>query len=313
MQLRPPVVDSPLICIVGPTASGKTGLALEVAPLFDGEVVAADSRQIYRGMNIGTSKPTMCEQKRLRHHMIDVADPFDEFSVVSYLRGALEAINEIESRGRTPFLVGGTGQYVEALTRGVSPAPANPEIRRKLEDDLVRYGIDDLAARLRSLDPVGAGTIDLKNPRRVLRAIEVKLATGKSIRELEERGQPARRTLVLGLHLPRAELSERIRLRVDMMIEQGLLDEARRLWSSGHGKDSVASRTIGYSQAFDYLFGRCTLAEAREATAVATRQYARRQMTWFRNRERVEWYPRGRDTVDGVSRRIREFLAGEGA
>ena len=313
MRLKPPLVDSPLICIVGPTASGKTDLAVEVAPLFNGEVVAADSRQIYRSMDIGTSKPTASEQKRIRHHMIDVADPFDEFSVVSYLRGALEAIEEIESRGRTPFLVGGTGQYVEALTRGVSPAPTSAGIRRRLEDDLARHGIDELATRLRSLDPLAAGTTDLKNPRRVLRAIEVQLATGNSIRELEERGSPARRALVLGLDLPRAELSERIRDRVDMMIERGLLDEARRLWSSGYGKDSVASRTIGYGQAFAYLFGRCTLAEARGATAVATRQYARRQMTWFRNRERVEWYPRGQDTVDRVSRRIHEFLAGEGA
>ena len=313
MRLKPPLVDSPLICIVGPTASGKTDLAVEVAPLFNGQVVAADSRQIYRGMDIGTSKPTASEQKRIRHHMIDVADPFDDFSVVSYLRGALEAIKEIESRGRTPFLVGGTGQYVEALTRGVSPAPTSASIRRRLEDDLARHGIDELATRLRSLDPLAAGTTDLKNPRRVLRAIEVKLATGKSIRELEERGRPARRTLVLGLHLRRAELSERIRDRVDMMIERGLLDEARRLWSGGYAGKSVASRTIGYRQAFDYLFGRCTLAEAREATAVATRQYARRQMTWFRNRERVEWYPRGQDTVDRVSRRIHEFLAGAGA
>ncbi|MCY4107659.1 MAG: tRNA (adenosine(37)-N6)-dimethylallyltransferase MiaA [Chloroflexi bacterium] len=313
MQLKPPLIDSPLICIVGPTAAGKTDLALEVAPLFDGEVVAADSRQIYRGMDIGTSKPTASEQKRVRHHMIDVADPFDEFSVVSYRRGALEAIKEIESRGRTPFLVGGTGQYVEALTRGVSPAPTNAGIRRKLEDDLARHGIDELAARLRRLDPLAAGTIDLKNPRRVLRAIEVKLATGNSIRELEERGSPARRVLVVGLRLSRVELSERIRRRVDMMIDRGLLDEARRLWSSGHGKASVASRTIGYSQAFDYLSGRCTLAEAREATAVATRQYARRQSTWFRNRESVEWYPRGPDTVAQVSRRVHEFLASASA
>ena len=313
MQLKSPLIDSPLICIVGPTAAGKTDLALEVAPLFEGEVVAADSRQIYRGMDIGTSKPSASEQKRVRHHMIDVADPFDDFSVVSYLRGALEAIKEIESRGRTPFLVGGTGQYVEALTRGVSPAPANPEIRRKLEDDLARHGIDDLATRLMSLDSLAAGSIDLKNPRRVLRAMEVKLATGKSIRDLEERGRPARRALVVGLRLPRAELAERVLNRTDDMIARGLVDECRRLWSGGYAGNSVASRTIGYRQAFDYLFGRCTLAEAREATAVATTQYARRQMTWFRNRESVEWFPRGPDTVDRVSRRIHEFLAGAGA
>ena len=310
LQSEPPLVDSPLICLVGPTASGKTDLAMEVAPRFNGEVVAADSRQIYRGMDIGTSKPTMREQKRVRHHMIDIADPFDEFSVVRYLHGALEAIEDIESRGRTPFLVGGAGQYVEALTHGVSPAPTSAEIRRELEDDLARHGIDRLADRLRSLDPLGARTVDLKNPRRVLRAIEVKLATGKSIRELERRGRPARRTLVLGLHLPRAELSDRIRRRIDVMIEKGLLDEARRLWAGGHAESSVASRTIGYCQAFAYLFGRCTLAEAREATAAATRQYARRQMTWFRNRESVEWYSHGPDTVEQVSRRIHDFLSG---
>ena len=310
MQSESPLVDSPLICLVGPTASGKTDLAMEIVPRFNGEVVAADSRQIYRGMDIGTSKPTRWEQKRVRHHMIDVADPFDEFSVVRYLQGALKAMEAIESRGRTPFLVGGAGQYVEALTRGVSPAPTNAEIRRELENDLARQGIDRLADRLRSLDPLGARTVDLKNPRRVLRAMEVKLATGKSIRELEKRGRPTRRTLVLGLHLPRAELSNRIQRRIDVMIEKGLLDEARRLWAGGHAENSVASRTIGYRQAFDYLFGRCTLSEAREATAATTRQYARRQMTWFRNRESVEWYSHGQDTVEQISRRIDEFLAG---
>ena len=310
MQSQPPLVESPLICLVGPTASGKTDLALEIAPRFNGEVVAADSRQIYRGMDIGTSKPTMSEQRRVRHHMIDVANPFDKFSVVSYLRGALEAIEDIESRGRTPFLVGGTGQYVEALTRGVSPAPTSAKIRRELEDDLARQGVDRLADRLRGLDPLGARTVDLKNPRRVLRAIEVKLATGKSIRELEARGRPARRTLVLGLHVPRAELSDRIRHRVDVMIQKGLIDEARRLWAGGHAGRSVASRTIGYCQAFAYLFGRCTLVEAREATAAATRRYARRQMTWFRNRESVEWYAQGPDAVEQISRRIDEFVSG---
>ena len=313
MQSTRPRVDSPLICLVGPTASGKTDLAMEIVPRFNGEVVAADSRQIYRGLDIGVSKPTASEQRHVRHHMIDVADPFDEFSVVRYLRGALEAIEDIESRGRTPFLVGGAGQYVEALTRGLSPAPASAEIRRELEDDLARHGIDRLADRLRSLDPLAARTIDLKNPRRVLRAIEVKLATGKSIREMETRGRPARRTLVLGLDLPRAELSKRIRRRIDVMIQKGLIDEARGLWAGGHARTSVASKTIGYWQAFAYLFGRCTLAQAREATAAATGQYARRQMTWFRNRESVEWRSQGPDTVQQISRRIDEFLSGGSA
>ena len=310
MQTEPPLVDSPLICLVGPTASGKTDLAMEMAPRFNGEVVSADSRQIYRGMDLGTSKPTKSQQNHVRHYMIDVADPFDAYSVVLYLRGALDAIETIESRGKLPFLVGGTGQYVEALTRGISPASYDRDIRRELEGDLEQFGIAVVAERLRDLDPRGAATTDLRNPRRVLRALEVKLATGRSIRDEEQPGRRARDTLVLGLDVPRSELIARIRNRTANMFENGLLDESRRLWGTGHAGNSAASRSIGYREAFAYLFGNSTLRKAREATVNATSRYARRQTTWFRNRETVDWYSHGPDTADRISRRIDEFLAG---
>ncbi|MDP6184562.1 MAG: tRNA (adenosine(37)-N6)-dimethylallyltransferase MiaA [Gammaproteobacteria bacterium] len=308
MQSEPPLVDLPLICLVGPTASGKTDLAMEVVPSFDGEVVAADSRQIYRGMNVGTSKPTQSQQEHVKHHMIDVADPFDDYSVVRYLRGALEAIEAIESRNKVPFLVGGTGHYVEALTRGLAPAPYTPDLRRELERDLEQFGVDTLAERLQDLDPRGAQTTDLRNPRRVLRALEVKLATGHSIRDEERPGRSARHALVLGLDVPRSELIGRIQNRSAKMFENGLLDETRRLWSSGYARESAASRSIGYREVFEYLLGNSTLRTAREATVKATSRYARRQMTWFRNRETVEWYSQGPDTTGQISRRIDEFL-----
>ncbi len=305
---RGPMVDLPLICVVGPTASGKTDLALQLAASVGGEIVAADSRQIYRGMDIGTAKPSQQQRKLVPHHMIDVAGVLDRYSVVRYFREAMAAIESIEARGRVPFLVGGTGQYVEAFTRGIDPAPSDAEMRARLEEDLRRDGLESMARRLRELDPAAAGTTDLRNPRRVVRALEIQLAEGRSIRELERPGQSARQTLVIGLDVPRPELLHRIARRTEWMYGAGLLDEARRFWGSGHARDSVASATIGYRDAFAYLAGLRSLREAKDATTKATGQYARRQMTWFRNRESVEWYHPGAAMTQDILLRIDGFL-----
>ena len=303
-------LERPIVCIVGPTASGKTAAAIELAIALEGEIVSADSVQLYRRLDVGTAKPTAEQRAAVRHHMIDVADPVEIYSAVRYAQEAIRAIEEAEGRGALPFLVGGTGQYVAAITQGLSPAPAppNPELRGRLEDDLRSRGLAALAARLADIDPRAAETVDLHNPRRVLRALEVRLATGRSIRELERPGRPARRALVLGLTVERGELSRRIAARTAAMFEAGLVDEVRGLAAMGYSWGSAVGVALGYKQVLGYLLGRAGLTEAREETVAATRRYARRQMTWFRNRERVEWFDARADTVKRMRRRIDVFL-----
>lgn len=306
-----PIKDLPLICLVGPTGAGKTVAAIELAVRLNGEIVCADSRQVFRRMDIGTAKPTVEQRTRVRHHLLDVADSMEDFSVVRFRREALAAIDEIESKGKLPFLVGGTGQYVEAMTKGLSPAPAPPDpaLRDHLQRILDQRGPAALIDKLRELDPSAGAGIDLKNPRRVMRALEVQIQTGQSIRQLERPGQPARRALVLGIDVPRPELRERIRRRVDQMFRDGFVDEVRGLWSSGYAYGSAASTAIGYAQVFAYLLGRCRLAEAQQATVTATHGYARRQVTWFKNRESVHWIAAGDEMLDAMTRQALDFLS----
>ena len=300
----------PLVCVVGPTGTGKSSAAIELARRFDGEIVSADSRQVYRGMDIGTAKVGHRERALVPHHLLDVCDPDDEYSIHRFATDARTAIAGIQTRDRLPIVVGGTGHYVSALTRGILPpgvAP-DPALRAELERLRRERGVEALAERLREIDPTAAAEIDLDNPRRLVRAIEIKSATGRSIRELESVRPVDWRPLVLGLRMERARLIDRIANRTRGMFIGGLPDEIRRLLAGGYGRDSAVGRSIGYAEGLAYLLGNRSLEEAIAGTTVTTRQYARRQMTWFRNRESVKWFDVGDNLVDNLTRAVDEFL-----
>ena len=281
----------PLIAIVGPTAVGKTSLAVDLCQRFGGEVINADSRQVYRGMDIGTAKIGPAERALVPHHLLDLCSPADDYSVRQFTTDAKNAISAIHAREHLPILVGGTGHYVASLTQGLLPpavAP-DPELRADLDRLLQESGVPALADRLLQVDPLAHAEIDLQNPRRLVRAIEVQLSTGKSIRELESTQPVPWRPLVFGLRMEREVLADAIAARTHAMFSSGLLDEIRRLLAAGFSWNSALGRSIGYVEGLSHLFGRLSREEAIQATATATRQYARRQMTWFRNRETVHW------------------------
>ena len=305
----------PLICVVGPTGTGKSAAAIALAHRFDGEVVSADSRQVYRGMDIGTAKVGDIERAAVPHHLLDIRAPDQPYSVHEFARDAEEAIAAIRARGRLPIVAGGTGHYLAALTRGFLPAAVEPDpaLRAELERLQEEQGVAALAERLRRVDPVVAADIDLENPRRVVRAIEVKTVTGRSIREIESARPLPWRSLALGLSMEREALAERIAERAAGMFGGGLLDEIRRLLIGGYGRGSVLDRSIGYREGLAHLFGDLSRREAIAATATATRQYARRQMTWLRNRESAQWFEVGNNLEDKLALAVEDFLAAASA
>src|SRR5581483_7626459 len=268
--------------IAGATATGKTALAIALAERLRGEVVNADSRQVYRGMDIGTAKPTPGERRRARHWLIDIRDPDQPFSLAEFLHLAHEAIADIRARGMRPIVAGGTAQYLFALVEGWSPprVPPDPGLRAELEATVERDGVAALAAELQRLDPARAAAVDARNPRRLIRAIEVARAGGAA-------DAVARRpldALVLVLDMPRDALYARIDARVDAMFASGLVDEVRRLNAAGYGCDLPALASIGYRECCAYLDGRCPLAEAIARAKTATHRLARMQATWLRRR-----------------------------
>jgi tRNA dimethylallyltransferase len=301
----------PLVCVVGPTGTGKSAAAIALARRFDGEVVSADSRQVYRGMDIGTAKVGEAERAGVPHHLLDIRAPNQPYSVHEFARDAERAIAAIHARGRLPIVAGGTGHYLAALTRGFLPAAVepNPALRAELERLQQEQGVVALAERLRAVDPIAAEDIDLENPRRLVRAIEVRLATGKSIREVESERDVPWRPLVLGLNMERETLAERIAARAAGMFGGGLLDEIRGLLAGGYGRGSVLDRSIGYKEGLRHLFGDLSRREAIAATTIATRQYARRQMTWLRNRESAQWFEVGDNLEEELAATVGEFLA----
>ncbi len=300
----------PLICVVGPTGTGKSAAAIALARRFDGEVVSADSRQVYRGMDIGTAKVGAVDRAAVAHHLLDIRDPDQAYSVHEFAGDAGAAIAAIRARGRLPIVAGGTGHYVAALTRGFLPAAVAPDpaLRAELDRLLEEHGVAALAERLRAVDPIAAADIDLGNPRRLMRAIEVKTATGRSIREIETTQPVPWRPLVLGLSIERDALAERIAGRARAMFAGGLRDEIRRLLARGYGRGSVLDRSIGYAEGLAHLFGGLSAEEAVDATTIASRQYARRQMTWFRNRESVQWFEVGDNLGNELAVAVEDFL-----
>jgi tRNA dimethylallyltransferase len=278
-----------LLVLVGPTAVGKTSLSLQLARHFNGEIVSADSRLFYRGMDIGTAKPTAGERQAIPHHLIDICDPDETLSLGQYQRLAYRTIDEILSRGRLPILVGGTGQYVWAVVEGwgipeVAPRPA---LRAALE----KLGEAELGRWLAALDPMAAGRIDSRNVRRVIRALEVTVVTGRPISELQRKQPPPYDIRILGLLRDRGSLYARIDQRVDTMMADGLADELRRLREAGYGPELPPMSGLGYRQLQDYLDGKLSLDAAVERIKFETHRFARQQATWFRRDDpRILWF-----------------------
>ena len=282
----------PLLAIVGPTAAGKTGLAVALAQRFAGEVINADSRQLYRYMDVGTAKPTSLEQSRAPHHLLDIADPEDQFSLGEFLASVRALPQEIRQRGHLPILAGGTGQYVWALLEGwqVPTVPPDPEFRSRKLIEAETKGGAALHAELRGIDPQRASELDPRNLRRVIRALEINRFTGSRPSELTKgRGAP-RTALILGLTMEREELYRRIDDRVDQMMEQGFLEEVVGLARMGYRLGQGPLDSPGYRELGQYLAGELSLEESVQRTKYQTHRLARRQYTWFKpNDPRIRW------------------------
>ena len=307
--------DYPALAIVGPTASGKSRLALAVAGEFGGEIVSCDALQVYRAMDIGTAKPTPEERSEIPHHMLDLRDPGDDFSAGDYQRLAREALHAIAARGRLPVVTGGTGFYLKALIDGLFEGPAREEaLRERLRRIISRKGAGRLHMVLRKVDPRSAERISVADAARILRALEVYFLTGRQLSSWQSQPRLALhgfRWLKLGIAWPRDRLYDRINSRVDRMYRDGLVEECRAILRS-HPKHCHALKAIGYRQCSVFLDGGCTLEQAMDHTRQETRRYAKRQLTWFRSLPDIIWIEGEEDferMFDIASRRIREWLS----
>lgn len=292
-----------IISLVGPTASGKTAVGVSLAEQISGEVVSADSMQIYRGLDIGTAKPTVEEIRDVPHHMLDVVDPEESFSVAAYVAMADAVICDILARGKVPILVGGTGQYHEAVVRGLqfAPTPEDKALRQALEEEITRVGGEVLLQRLEAVDPETASRLFPNDHKRIVRALEIYELTGKtqSYHDAETQKIPPRyEALYLGLACEdRAVQRQRIADRVDVMMTQGFLEEVERYLSLP--SDCTAMQAIGYRELRGYLQGTCSLEEAVSLLKIRSQQYGKRQLTWFRNRMTVDFvFGTGESAVD---------------
>jgi tRNA dimethylallyltransferase len=286
-------MPGPVIAVVGPTAAGKSGLGVALALALGGEVVNADSMQLYRGMDIGTAKLTAAQRRGVPHHMLDIWDVRRTANVAEYQRLARAAVAGIQGRGRTPILVGGSGLYARAVLDRLEFPGTEPALRQRLEAQLAREGPTALHERLRRADPAAAAAILPGNGRRIVRALEVIEISGRPFTATMPAFQENRPAVQIGLTLPRPGLDERIAARVDRMWQAGLEAEVRNLAAQGLREGKTASRALGYQQLLRYLDGEWTLDEARLETTKATRRFARRQESWFRRDPRVRWLDAG--------------------
>ncbi|HMK34447.1 MAG TPA: tRNA (adenosine(37)-N6)-dimethylallyltransferase MiaA [Desulfomonilaceae bacterium] len=294
-----------IVVIAGPTASGKTAVGIELAEKLDGEIVSADSIQIYRFMNIGSAKPTVRERSRVPHHLVDICDPDENFSAGDYVRVARECIRGILERGRVPLVVGGTGLYIRLLLGGIAKMPpAQPRLRKQLRAEELQKGQSTLFRRLAEVDPETAAVTQPSNLSRIIRSLEVFESTGKKISEIQKehalQDRPYR-TLFLSLDPGRSVLYERIDNRVDNMIKGGLLDEVAALYARGYRRELKSMQSLGYRHAGMILSGEVDTPEAVGLMKRDTRRYAKRQFTWFRSEPEVLWIgPEQREDVGSV-------------
>ncbi|TMF52714.1 MAG: tRNA (adenosine(37)-N6)-dimethylallyltransferase MiaA [Chloroflexi bacterium] len=286
-----------MVAVVGPTASGKTAIAIAAAHRLNGELVSVDSRQVYRHCDIGTNKPTPDELGGVPCRLLDVVDPGTPFTVADYQRLAMTAVADIDRDSRLPILQGGTGLYLRALLDGwnLGDAPPNPELRAALEQRLELDGVEALDAELRRIDPAAAERAQ-RNPRRMIRALEIHAVTGRPPSVARESDPPPWSTTIIGLDVPLAELDQRIGARVAQMIDAGWVDEVARIRREFPAAD-LQRLGHGYPELAAHLDGRLSLSEARDSTTRQVRQYARRQLTWFRADRRVQWLPADLDMI----------------
>ncbi len=283
-----------LVVILGPTGVGKSGIALGLAAKLRGEIINADSMQVYRGLDIGTDKPSPADRRAVPHHLLDVAEPGTQFTAADFVAGALEAMAGIHGRGAVPFVVGGTGLYIKALLDGLFPGPGrNPKVRSRLEAEAARDGLEALYRRLEAVDPAYALKIRARDRIRIVRALEVFETTGKPISE-HFRGTESfvkgLRQVRVGLELERPVLVRRIEERVDRMFAAGLVKEVEGLLARGVPPDAPAFKGLGYKQVLSFLRSEISLDEARDLVKRETRRFAKRQMTWFRKMSDIAWF-----------------------
>jgi len=288
----------PLVIILGPTAVGKTAVSIALAQHLDGEIVSADSRLLYRGMDIGTAKPTQSEKKNIPHYLIDVADPDEIWSLGVYQHEAYRAIDQIHVRGKLPFLVGGTGQYIRSIIEGWRIPPQEPDY--DLRDAITQWaeiiGPEGLHGRLERIDPIAASKIDYRNLRRTIRALEVIFKTGERFSDLRQKQVCRYSAVTLGIDRPREVLYERIDQRIEQMLDQGLVEEVQGLLDAGYSVDLPTMSAIGYGEIIQYLQGEISLDEAVALIKRNTRIFVRRQANWFKpDDERIEWFTASED------------------
>ena len=302
-----------IICVVGPTASGKTALAVELARSFNGEVISCDSMQIYRRMDIGTAKPTTEEMQGIPHHMIDICEPDEPFSVSRYCEMATPILEDILARDKTAVIAGGTGLYVDSLIRGNDFAPfPSTGCRERLEERVKTEGIEVLMAELRAVDPESLERSQ-NNPRRIIRALEVWQETGETLtaHNLRTQAIPDRyHPLWIGLdYVNRQDLYDRIDLRVELMVRDGLLEEIRQILGSGIPETATAMQAIGYKEFVDAMAGRSTVGDAIAQVQQSSRRYAKRQLTWFKRNRNIHWLLREPDrNADEIFSRARQLV-----
>jgi tRNA dimethylallyltransferase len=298
------------LALVGPTASGKTKASIALARRLDAEIVVVDSMTVYRGMDVGTAKPTPSERAEVPHHLLDVAEPTEPFSVAAFQRLARRALAGIRSRGRPALLVGGSGLYFRAVVDGLEFPGTDPTLRAELEAEAAALGPERLHGRLMDVDPSAASKIEPGNVRRTIRALEVAAATGRTFSSFAEGWDryPEGRVRAAGLAVPLELLRRRIEDRARRQLEGGMIDEVRTLLRGGAGPFLTASQAIGYSEIAEHLAGRMALDQARERIVRRSRALARRQMAWFRRDPRIRWFEAGPDGASGVVDQIGEHL-----
>ena len=302
----------PLVIILGPTGVGKTSLAIELAQWLNGEIVGADSRQIYRFMDIGTAKPTAAQQAQVPHHLIDIVSPDYNLSLAEYQDAAYRAIDDLHQRGKLPFLVGGSGQYITAVEEGwsIPRVPPNPDLRAELEAYVTETSPEALHERLRKVDTISAKRIHPNNIRRVIRALEVHMLTGTAISELQVKRPPPYRIFRIGLQLERSTLYPHVDARVDEMIEAGFVDEVKRLLDMGYKRSLPSMTGLGYLEIAGHVLDGTVLESAVERTKYSTHEFIRAQDVWFRGHDKgILWHNVAELNVNALALMLQEWLA----